>query len=200
MTVQDLAAEIAAALGTGWEVAETDEPMTHGHHIYNAEGVCLFIHDQDLGYARSNEKGKIRIDGSPHKIPGFTNEDGPHRYHLSGDKRPEIMVSKSRGAATIAKEIRRRLLDDVVREHNETVERIAKRQANERSQQRTVEELAAMIPGAYVRGGTVSTRIGSGSMYGDFTVRHDGERIEANIRGLSVEQAKRIATVLAETP
>jgi hypothetical protein len=194
--VRDLVRQIATALGTDWEVVETDEPMRHGAHIRNAEGVYLFIRDEDAGYARANEKGKVTIDGSPYKVPGVERDDYPYRPY--GTKPPRISVSKSRGPDTIAKEIRRRLLADVEREHNETIERMLRRKSNERSQASIVAELAALIPGAYVRGGEVSSRIGSGSLYGDLTVSHDGTKVEAKLRGLTVEQAKRVAAILAE--
>lgn len=195
MTVEELATQVAAELGEGWALADCDR-RSSGIHIVNPEGVYLFLRDPDeYGHGRSNEKGKVRISGSFTKSPGYQAGDGPH-YGLHRHA-PEIMVSTSRGAAVIAKEIRRRLLAEVEEGFAEARANIARRVANEGARKAVTEELAGILhsPHHNVESGRVSW---DGEGYGSITVGRSGVDGKIELSGVPIEILRDVVTTLAK--
>lgn len=192
--VQDLATEIAAELGEGWTLATDDEGWEHGAHIVNPDGVYLFVRFPDQTYARANEKGKVQVSGSTYKMPGFQNGDGPHGL---GSEAPRIQVTRARGSATIAKEIRRRLLADVERDFARARENIARRIVREDARAAVTKELADALHASShnVTSGYVAW---DGQGYGSIEVGHDGTNAKVTLSSLPIEAVRDVVDALSK--
>jgi len=191
-----LAEAVAAELGAGWSV-DTTESGGHGCHLDGPDDVRLWLHDPNSVYLYPGRKlGKVEISGS--------YPQGTDRI-VYGVQRHKIGVTGTRPAAAIARDITRKLLDDVTAELVKIRTRLAEFYADHTARHAVRDELAATLPGARVGGendSDTSSYIDSyrpDDSYSKWRLNSDGSQVsELTIRSLPIDKARRIAAILAE--
>jgi hypothetical protein len=193
-TLTELAAAIAAELGDGWTLEPQDR-----HYTYLAGPACR-LHLRQPTYP-PRDAARVEISGSyPHR-PGAPYRS-PRDYGLveRGQTEPSISVAASRGAATIAKEIRRRLLAEVERITAGILERHAQEAAHAAVTLTNAEQLAAALGGRIAEHGDSEgyTRM----VYGPqgIYVRVCGDSITWDRLTTTVAVAHELAAVIARHP
>lgn len=192
-----LAAELVTELGEGWTL-DTDKSMPHFVYLDGPDHVRLGLRDVANAHMHPGQKlGKVSIHGVyPHKT-------GQVVY---GVERHEISVTGTRPAKAIAGDIARRLVPGVAAEMATVLARLDQFETGRAARLVVRDELAALLPGAWVREESdtaTSSNIDSSARgrdtYSSWRLNHDGTSVsELTIRSLSIDQAKRIAAILAE--
>lgn len=186
-----LAKGVAGALGNGWTVDEV-RSMRHGFRLNGPNGVALWARNLN----DDNAPGQMEVSG--------IYPDGASR--VSDVQRYKIGVSGTRPPTTIARDIARRLLDDVRTETARVVSEI-ERYAVARAQRHAARDaLIALLPGAYTmdeRDNDTSTEIRWFPANNDDTgyakairLSYDGSSVQFDIRSMPWAMAEKVAKLL----
>jgi hypothetical protein len=134
-TLDQLAHELATSLGEGWAA----EPSRHRN-----DGWLLRHGDQAELHLYPLPPGRLSITGTYHRVDGYEHD------HSQGLGNQKITVSAARSAASIARDIQRRLLPGY--RHNLTVvrERAAGQQRREAKLQAVQARISALASVDYV--------------------------------------------------
>lgn len=177
-----LAVEIAARL-PGFRMEREKDDDNHVTTLLHEDGRAINISAPSYPHS---DRGKLAISGY------FTREQREQRSYDDTEQR--IMVSASRGAVVIAKEIARRLLPEYTAMWEKRVQRVAEatKYANQSLNN------ACLIAQALgeKRPEKDSFRFFQGEVYGDVQVSGMSIKIEA--RCLTLEQALAIAKIIGK--
>jgi len=179
-TIYDLASEIALQLGESWKADE--DVATFYARIIGPSGVKLSIR---------RDKTKVRVTGIyPGGLPYNYRHDGAY----GTERPPYIGVSESRGAAIIAKEIRRRFLPRCLSLLAQCQEKQAADVAYEKKKTETKETLVAAFGGKTVFDHSIHFR--AASCHGVIEVNSS---IDVRLEDMSLDTALRLAEFLGVT-
>lgn len=211
--LQQLARDVAGSLGDGWSVREPngEDSRDYRVHAWLTQGtgnghpheLCLSLDGPSYAPARLHADGKYPpdFDGS------YIACDVSRRCKVDI---PHITVAIERGAATIAREIERRLLPDYRRLHVECVKLATERREEHQRRERNLAELANAAgvepASAERRGGSWTLNLygigGQDEVYGNaepgYGESGGGARVE--LRSLSHEQACAVLRLLRDWP
>jgi hypothetical protein len=198
--LRQLAARIARHLGDGWQPGtKSNADWGHGAHLRQGpdpDAPRLSLSGEDW---RASSKGRVRIDGS------WPPDRHPYPY---GVDPPSISVAASRGAETIAAEIRSRLLPAY---HEGLAKVIANNDQDRRdaaamraAAKRLADTLRPFAKQVWVRDWAHPTSTGvHGSLDGsgahctaDAKVNHKGTEVTIELRNLPVETAVQVLRAL----
>lgn len=184
------AADVVTFLGDGWSV-DPSNPDYPTVNIDGPDGASLNLRGDSFLSIK-----KLEISGSYPKLL-----DGSWDHH---SKAVGINVSISRGGKAIAGEIQRRLLPEYTKQLAEAIDRKAKAQANQDARAAIAQRIIDVLPRAAVatdrNGGPtdyrkVAVRSNSGDVWGSFSINGG---VGIDLHGLTVDQAVRIAAIVAE--
>jgi len=170
--LHELAREIAQELGKPWEADEVD-----------ASFYTRIIHPDGAKLSVRFDKDKLRVTGVyPGGLPYTHRHDGAY----GTEKPPYISVSKSRGAATIAKEINRRFLPKYLPLFEQCKKNQAEEQSYEQEKAAARESLAAAFGGKIIFDSSVHFRVpschGSAEVHGSIGVKLEDMSLDAALR------------------
>lgn len=176
-TIHDLANEIALQLGNPWK-ADRDVATFYAR-IIGPSGAKLHIR---------RDKAKARVTGVyPGELPYGYRHDGAY----GTEKPPYIGVSESRGAAIIAKEIRRRFLPKYLPLLTLCKEKRVADEVYEKKKAETKEALVAAFNGKIVFDHSIHFRVAS--CYG---VAEVNSSINIKLENMSLDAALKLAEFL----
>lgn len=175
-TTAALAVSVAEALGADWHAEPPGEDGFYGGYLGDTAGRRLH-----LGLV-SGHQDRVSVG----TVLGQST-------FLTGKDRPSITVARQRGAAVIAAEIRRRILPeyDVLRAGAEAYD--AEREVERIGRLEVAGRLAAML-GCRIHElehevDVTAYAAGTSSAWVTVTVRHDGQDIKVEARGLNAGDA-----------
>lgn len=170
-----LAREVATALGDGWSPLPNEPGYGYWPQIAGPDGATVFLR-------REGAKVEVHAD--------YPGNDAYDVKHLT------IGVSVSRGAATIAREIQRRLLPEYLPELARVQAHIADRGRMRAARMALAEELAAPIGARVVNDDRLNdTHVGGYPVKFEIDYRADAGTV--TIHGASPDVMRAIVAVLA---
>ena len=189
-----LGADVAAALGPGWQAVVTNdrEPPTWVH-LEGPDGAAVSMHV--VTYPRPP---RLSISGVFPRDPQGGGDFGPSGYGT--DQRVTIRVATGRPAAAIAGEIRRRLLPTYLPQHAKACERQAATETGRQDAERLARRLAELLgepfnaetPG---RGQDRYIRLYREAWYVDVSVSEHGH-VKIDLRSLPAAVAEAVCRAL----
>lgn len=183
---KSLSREIAAELGD-WRVDESEQYADHrSTYLVHQSGARLSL------APAWNKPDRLEIAG--------TYPQGTH--NVARFERYEIGVTATRGATTIAKEIRRRLLPAYLAEHRRVLDALHAHDDDRQAATAAARTLASLLRTERIsepRDG--STRANAScyrdGLYGGFTVTARNN-VDMELHGLTTEQAEAIARLVTD--
>lgn len=188
-----LAAQVAASLGDGWSPEVNDEASEHwgtfliGPDVGGLPARVLF--SEPWG-----SRGRLTISGCyPHSVHGWPREV----------KQCEITVNPARGAATIGKEITRRLLPGYLGSLQVVADTITARNGASCARRDTATRLAMVLgvqlPSESERDTSIRLKIHIGPVFGHVDVGYGGDSVRVELYSVPVDAAEALLRALART-
>jgi hypothetical protein len=178
-----------------WKFKPLDEPYPT-QYISGPNEAELAIRIETYG----SRKGRVEVHGNFHIGRNREFIDVREWNHSTSErcKLPEISVSGTRGAAAIAKEIKRRFLPEYLPLLQKAIEKRDAANAHEDKTRANLVTLAAIVNARVPeeRDRTTTSFYHNDKAYGD--IQCCGDSVTLKLSSLTVEQAKRILTMLKE--
>jgi len=190
--IAELATEVAASLGDGWSPEIQDEATEHwGTFLIGppANGLPARV----LFSEPWNAKGRLTISGCyPHSVHGWPREV----------TQCEITVNPARGAATIGKEITRRLLPGYLDGLRIVAETITARNGAATARRDTAARLAVVLgvqlPAESERDTSIRLQIHVGPVFGHVEVGYCGDSAHVELHSVPVDAAVALLRALTD--
>ena len=184
----------------GFTVVPDEDETYAGIHVDDPDGRTVFIHRE------WQDKKKLVVSGN---YPGLW-EDLQRAQRVTGiETVPRIGMTISRGAEVLAKEMKRRFLDDFIKLHDAVTDGMS-READARTlRHAAAKRLVSMLPGASANLERENERATSTDIrwydgpnastgYGDIHLNHDGTDARIELRSIPIATAELIVQALAD--
>jgi hypothetical protein len=190
-----LTKDIAKELGGAWTFKPLDEPYPT-QYISGPNEAEIAVRIETYG----SRKGRVEINGNFHIGRDREFIDVREWNHSTSErcKLPEISVSGTRGAVAITKEIKRRFLPEYLPLLQKAIEKRDAATSWEDKTRANLITLAAIVNASVPteRDRTTASFYHNDKAYGD--IQCSGDSISLKLSSLTMEQAKRILSMLAE--
>jgi hypothetical protein len=190
-----LTKDIAKELGDAWTFKPLDEPYPT-QYIQGLNGAELAVRIETYG----SRKGRVEIHGNFHIGRNREFVDVREWSHSTSErcKLPEISVAGNRGAASVAKEIKRRFLPEYLPLLQKAIEKRDAATSWEDKTRANLVTLAAIVNASVPteRDRTTASFYHNDKAYGDIQV--SGDSVTLKLSNLTMKQAKQILTSLTE--
>lgn len=170
-------------------------PEDRNARLVRADGVTLWASVETYG----TNRGKLRLSTGVPEGSNYSAGD------YGRDRRPEIRVNPERPAETLARDIMRRLVPEAVTYWETIITRVAARETAAHTRETFARELAGIMSGTVSepRHGADwqaslpdSLRTSERYTYGDMTPDYRAETVTVEIRNLSADRARALATLI----
>jgi hypothetical protein len=190
-----LTQDIAKELGTDWTFKPLDEPYPT-QYLKGPNEAELAIRIETYG----SRKGRVEVHGNFHIGRNREFVDVREWNHSTSErcKLPEISISGNRGAAAIAKEIKRRFLPEYLPLLQKAITKRDEHASYEDKTHANLVILAAIVNASVPteRDRTTASFYHNDKAYGDIQVSGDSATLK--LSSLTMKQAERILTLIAE--